>query len=134
DKRRRAGLAETGRAVRARLDQPSALGYSAAGVVLAVGARVADVAPGDRVAIGGGDYAVHADVDHVPANLCVRIPATLGFDEAAFATVGAIALHGVRQAEVSVGERVAVIGLGLLGQLAGQILRAAGCTVVGIDL
>ncbi|MHB8650239.1 MAG: bi-domain-containing oxidoreductase [Gaiellaceae bacterium] len=133
EKARRDGLAETVRTVRARLDQPSALGYSAAGVVLGVGPLVSDLAPGDRVAIGG-DHAVHADVDHVPMNLCVRIPDALRFDEAAFATVGAIALHGVRQAAPTLGERVAVIGLGLVGQLAAQILRAAGCTVVGVDL
>jgi predicted dehydrogenase/threonine dehydrogenase-like Zn-dependent dehydrogenase len=134
EKARRDGLVETVRAVRAHLDQPSSLGYSAAGIVLAVGPLVSDVAPGDRVAIGGGDYAVHADIDHVPVNLCVPIPAALGFDEAAFAAVGAIALHGVRQSDVTLGERVAVIGLGLVGQLAGQILRASGCTVVGVDL
>ncbi|HWX10154.1 MAG TPA: zinc-binding alcohol dehydrogenase, partial [Gaiellaceae bacterium] len=134
EKARREGIAETVRAVRAQLNQASGLGYSAAGVAIAVGSRVTDVAPGDRVAIGGGDYAVHADIDHVPGNLCVRIPDALGFDEAAFATVGAIALHGVRQTEATIGERVAVIGLGLVGQLAGQILRAAGCTVVGVDL
>ena len=102
--------------------------------MLAVGARVRDLAPGDRVACGGGDYAVHAEIDHVPGNLCVRLPDGVSFEHGAFATVGAIALHGVRQADARLGERVAVIGLGLVGQLAGQLLRAAGCTVVGIDL
>lgn len=134
DKARNDGISETVRAVRARLDQPSALGYSASGVVLAVGARVSGIAIGDRVAIGGGDYAVHAEIDRVPGNLCVPMPDNVGFHEGCFACVGSIALHGVRQAGVGLGERVAVIGLGLVGQLTGMILRAAGCTVVGIDI
>lgn len=134
DKARNDGVLETVRAVRARLEQPSVLGYSAAGVVLAVGTRARGLAAGDRVAVGGGDYAVHAEVDRVPANLCVSLPEDVSFEEGCFACVGSIALHGVRQAEVSLGERVAVIGLGLVGQLTGLLLRAAGCTVVGIDL
>jgi predicted dehydrogenase/threonine dehydrogenase-like Zn-dependent dehydrogenase len=134
DKARNDGVAETVRTVRARLDQPSVLGYSAAGVVLAVGTRARGVAVGDRVAVGGGDHAVHAEIDRVPANLCVPLPEEVSFEEGCFACVGSIALHGVRQAQVSLGERVAVIGLGLVGQLTGLLLRAAGCTVVGIDL
>ncbi len=134
EKAQRDGVRETIRAVRSRLDQPSALGYSAAGVVLAVGSRVRDIVPGDRVACGGADYAVHAEVDHVPSNLCVPLPDEVDFESGAFATVGSIAMHGVRQADVRLGETVAVIGLGLVGQLAGQLLRAAGCRVVGIDL
>jgi len=134
EKAQRDGLRDTVRAVRSRLDQPSPLGYSCAGVVLAVGERVSDLVPGDRVACGGADYAVHADVVHVPGNLCVPLREELAFDQGAFGTVGSIALHGVRQADSRLGERVAVIGLGLVGQLTGQILRAAGCTVVGVDL
>ncbi len=134
EKARNDGLRETVRTVRARLDQPSALGYSASGVVLAVGEGAKGVAPGDRVAIGGGDYAVHAEVDRVPANLCVPLADNVSFEEGCFACVGSIALHGVRQAGISVGERVAVIGLGLVGQLSALLLRAAGCTVIGIDL
>ena len=134
EKAQRDGVRETIRAVRSRLDQPSALGYSAAGVILNVGSRVRDLVPGDRVACGGADYAVHAEVDHVPSNLCVPLPDEVDFESGAFATVGSIAMHGVRQADVRLGETVAVIGLGLVGQLAGQLLRAAGCRVVGIDL
>ena len=134
EKAQRDGVRETIRTVRSRLDQPSALGYSAAGVVLAVGSRVRDIVPGDRVACGGADYAVHAEVDHVPSNLCVPLPDEVDFESGAFATVGSIAMHGVRQADVRLGETVAVIGLGLVGQLAGQLLRAAGCRVIGIDL
>ncbi len=134
DKARRDGVRTTFDAVRTRLDQPAPLGYSAAGVVMSVGARVQDLAPGDRVACGGGGYAVHADVVHVPGNLCVRLPQSVTFEQGAFATVASVALHGVRQAEARLGERVAVIGLGLVGQIAGQLLRAAGCEVIGIDL
>ncbi len=134
EKAQRDGVRDTVRAVRSRLNTPAGIGYSAAGVVRAVGAIVTDIAPGDRVACGGSGYASHAEIDSVPGNLCVRIPPSVGFDEAAFATVGSIALHGVRQADVRLGERVAVIGLGLVGQLVGQLLRASGCVAVGVDL
>jgi predicted dehydrogenase/threonine dehydrogenase-like Zn-dependent dehydrogenase len=134
EKAKRDGIRETVDAVRLRLDEPTALGYSSSGVVTAVGSRVPDVAPGDRVACGGAGHAVHAEVDSVPGNLCVRLPDSVSFEAGAFATIGAISLHGVRQAGVSIGERVAVIGLGLVGQLAGQIFRAAGCRVLGVDL
>jgi predicted dehydrogenase len=134
EKARRDGLRETWEAVGTRLDHPEGLGYSTAGIVLAAGARVRDLAPGDRVACGGAGYASHAEINHVPANLCVPLPAGLSFSEGSFATLGAIALHGVRQADSRLGERVAVIGLGLVGQLAGRLLRAAGCVVVGVDL
>jgi polar amino acid transport system substrate-binding protein len=134
EKARRDGVRATLDAVRLRLDAPAALGYSAAGVVLQVGARVKGIAPGDRVACAGADYAVHAEVVRVPSNLCVPIPDGVSFDHAAFATIGAIALHGVRQTDGKLGERVAVIGMGLVGQLAGQLLRAAGCVVIGVDL
>lgn len=133
DKVRRDGVAEALEAVRLKLDQPQSLGYSAAGVVLAAGARVSGLVPGDRVACAGGGYAVHAEVDHVPGNLCARVPEGVEFAQAAFGTVGSIALQGVRQADVRIGERVAVIGLGLVGQLTARILRAAGCEVVGVD-
>ncbi|MCX6387326.1 MAG: bi-domain-containing oxidoreductase [Solirubrobacterales bacterium] len=134
DKARSEGIARTVRAVRSKLDEPSPLGYSSAGVVVAVGSRVSDLAPGDRVACGGEAIAVHAEVAQVPGNLCVPIPGGLPFVEAAFATVGSIALQGVRQADVRIGERVAVIGLGLVGQITGKILKASGCVVTGMDL
>ena len=134
DKARAEGITRTVRAVKARLDEPSSLGYSSAGVVIAVGEKVLDLAPGDRVACGGDGIAVHAEVAQIPGNLCVPIPGDLPFEQAAFATVGSIAMQGVRQADVRLGERVAVIGLGLVGQLAGQMLRASGCVVNGIDL
>ncbi len=118
---------------RDRLSALAPLGYSSAGVVLEVGAGVEGVAPGDRVACGGG-WASHAEVVAVPQNLVVHAPSGVGLDDAAYATVGAIALHGIRQAEAGIGEWVGVIGLGLVGQLATQIVHASGCRVIGIDL
>jgi predicted dehydrogenase/threonine dehydrogenase-like Zn-dependent dehydrogenase len=134
EKARQDGVKAALDAVRTRLDQPSPLGYSSAGVVLAAGALVSDLRPGDRVACAGSGYAVHAALNYVPANLCARLPDTVSFESGAFGTVGSIALHGVRQAEPQIGERVAVIGLGLVGQLACRLLTVAGCSVVGIDV
>jgi threonine dehydrogenase-like Zn-dependent dehydrogenase len=134
EKARREGVRATLQAVQMRLDQPSALGYSSAGVVMEVGARVADLRPGDRVSCAGGCYAVHAELNYVPVNLCARLPESVLFEAGAFAGVGSIALHGVRQAEARIGERAAVIGLGLVGQLTCRILAAAGCNVVGVDV
>ena len=104
------------------------------GVVAAVGERVSDIGVGDRVACGGGGFAVHAEVNYVPVNLCVRLPDAEPCETGAFTTIGSIALHAVRQAEAHIGERVAVIGLGLVGQLTCRILAAAGCNALGIDL
>jgi predicted dehydrogenase/threonine dehydrogenase-like Zn-dependent dehydrogenase len=134
EKARRDGLRVTIEGVRTRLSEPTALGYSCAGVVLEVGTRVRGLAPGDRVACGGGEYAVHADIVRVPGSLCTLLPDNVSFEAGAFATIASVAMHGVRQADVRLGERVAVVGLGLVGQLTGQILRAAGCQVIGIDL
>jgi predicted dehydrogenase len=133
-KLRRDGLMNTINTVRARLDAPLALGYSCAGIVREVGRGAEEFAVGDRVACAGMNYASHAETVFVPKNLTVKIPEGVDFEEASFVTLGAIALHGVRTAEVRLGESVAVIGLGLLGQLALQILRAAGCRVIAIDL
>ncbi|MDK2916222.1 MAG: hypothetical protein PWR25_779 [Euryarchaeota archaeon] len=115
-----------------RLSKPEPLGYSSAGTVVATASDEFEV--GDRVACAGAGYAVHAEYVSVPKNLCVRIPDGVEFREAAFTTVGAIAMHGVRNAEVTLGENVAVIGLGLIGLLTVQILKAAGCRVIGIDI
>src|SRR5580700_9284527 len=132
---RRDGLLATVSTVRSRLDQPTALGYSSAGTVVAVGEGIADINPGDRVACAGAGHAVHAEFACVPRLLAARIPAeTVSFEEAAFTTLGAVALHGARNAEVKLGDIVAVIGLGLLGQLTVQILKAAGCCVLGMDI
>ncbi len=133
DKARREGLLTTAEAAFNRLDQPLALGYSSAGVVVAVGEGLQGFKAGDRVACAGGGYAVHAEYVVVPKNLLVQLPAEVGFEEAAFATLGAVAMHGVRLAQLQVGERVAVIGLGLLGLLTVGIAQAAGCHVLGVD-
>jgi predicted dehydrogenase/threonine dehydrogenase-like Zn-dependent dehydrogenase len=136
NKVRRDGLVSTMSAVRSRMDQPSAPGYSSAGTVVAVGEGVTDIRPGDRVACAGVGHAVHAEFACIPRLLLARIPAAseVSFDHAAATTVGAVALHGVRTADVKLGDVVAVIGLGLLGQLTVQILKAAGCRVVGMDI
>jgi predicted dehydrogenase/threonine dehydrogenase-like Zn-dependent dehydrogenase len=134
-KLRRDGLASTVQTVRSRLDQPQSLGYSSAGVVIAVADGVADISVGDRVACAGAGYAVHGEFACVPRMLVAKIPESgkVCFEEAAFATVGAICLHGIRTAEVALGDTVAVIGLGLLGQITVQLLNAAGCRVFGMD-
>jgi len=133
----RDGLFSALGAVRNRLDQPSALGYSSAGTVVGAGEGVNDLRPGDRVACAGAGFAVHAEFACVPRLLTAPIPggeATVSFEEAAFTTVGAVALHGMRTAEAKLGDVVAIIGLGLLGQLTVQILKAAGCRVLGMDI
>jgi predicted dehydrogenase len=127
------GLANLVASARARLEALKPLGYSAAGVVLEVGGGADEFAVGDRVACAGTGYASHAEVNWVPKNLCVRMPAGVDFQDAASVALGAIALQGVRVAEVGVGERVAVVGLGLVGVLTAQILKAAGCVVWGLD-
>jgi predicted dehydrogenase/threonine dehydrogenase-like Zn-dependent dehydrogenase len=121
--------------VSARLSSSRPLGYSSAGRVIAVGADAADCfSIGQFVACAGGGYANHAELVYVPKNLCVPVPEGVDLESAAFTTLGAIALQGVRQADARVGEVVAVVGLGVIGQLTAQVLRAAGCTVIGIDL
>ena len=134
DKARNEGVVATFDAVRSKLGSLSALGYSAAGIVVDVGDDTTGFRVGDRVACAGVGYASHAEVLSVPKNLCVRLPDEVTFDAGAFGTVGAIALQGVRLAEPALGESVVVIGLGLIGQLAVQLLNANGCRVFGIDL
>jgi polar amino acid transport system substrate-binding protein len=119
--------------VQSRLDEWKALGYSSAGTVIEVGSGVTGFAVGDRVACAGQDYASHAEIVSVPKCLSAQVPRGVDLAAAAFTTVGAIALHAVRQADARVGENVAVIGLGLIGQLTVQILQAAGCRVSGFD-
>lgn len=128
------GLKKTLQTINSRLDSPSPLGYSCAGAVVAAGGLVEGIQPGDRVACGGADYANHAEYVAVPKNLVVKIPDNVSDEEAAFTTVGAIALQGVRLAEPLLGETFLVVGLGLLGQIAVQLLKANGCNVIGTDL
>jgi predicted dehydrogenase/threonine dehydrogenase-like Zn-dependent dehydrogenase len=130
---RRDGLLHTWHKVEQRLDVTRPLGYSCSGVVLE-SHECTHVRPGDRVACVGTDSATHAEVNFVPRNLCVPVPEKVSFEEASFAALGAIALHAVRLGGSAIGENVAVVGLGPLGLLLAQILRAAGCRVAGFDL
>jgi predicted dehydrogenase/threonine dehydrogenase-like Zn-dependent dehydrogenase len=129
EKARTDGVLATLDAVRSKLDQPLPMGYCNAGEVLEVGAGVQGFAPGDRVVSNGG----HAEVVRVPRNLCARIPDPVTDEEAAFTVLGAIALQGLRLANPTLGEAFVVTGLGLIGQLTTQLLRASGCRVLGID-
>ena len=134
NKAQREGLVSTIDAALNKLDQPMALGYSSAGRIIQIGDGLQGFKVGDRVACGGGGHAVHAEFVAIPKNLMVPIPENIDDESAAFATIGAIALQGFRLAAVGVGGRVAVIGLGLLGQLTTGIANAGGCKVLGIDL
>jgi predicted dehydrogenase len=134
DKVRRDGLINTVEAVRNRLDEFLPLGYSSAGKIVEVGDDLQGFKVGDRVACAGGGFAVHAEYATVPRNLLVPLPDEVDFERGAFSTLGAIALHGYRLADLQIGERVAVIGLGLLGLMAVQIARSGGCRVLGIDI
>jgi predicted dehydrogenase len=120
--------------VHAKLDTLTTLGYSCAGEVISVGEGVHEFRAGDRVACGGGTYANHAEINFIPRNLAVHIPSQVSMAAASLTTIGAIALQGFRQADLGIGETVAVIGAGLVGALTIQIARAAGCRVVAIDL
>lgn len=128
------GLKKTFQTVTSRLNSPSPLGYSCAGSVIAAGGLVEGIQPGDRVACGGADYANHAEFVTIPKNLVVKIPENVSDEEAAFTTVGSIAMQGVRLADPKMGETFLVLGLGLLGQIAVQLLRANGCNVIATDL
>lgn len=132
-KLKRDGLASALRTVKDRLGAPVPLGYAAAGVVTDAGEGVEGLVVGDRVACAGAGYANHAEVVVVPRNLVARVPEGVATADAAFATLGAIALNAVRAAEVRLGDRVAVVGAGLLGSLVVRILRAAGARVLAVD-
>ena len=139
DKAKKEGFLKVFKESMNRLDEPFPLGYSAAGVIVEVGKMVRDFSVADKVAIAGTGYANHAEYNFVPENLCMKIPEKetdeyLDFEEAAFCMLGGIAIQGVREAQLTFGEKVTVIGLGLLGLLTIQILKAGGCEVVGIDI
>ncbi|MDZ7616305.1 MAG: zinc-binding alcohol dehydrogenase, partial [Patescibacteria group bacterium] len=129
DKIQTDGLVATYQSVAAKLDQPVPMGYCSVGRVLAVGEGVEGFSVGDRVASNGH----HAEVVLVPKNLVARIPDEVANDQAAFTVLGAIALQGVRLLQPTLGERVAVFGLGLIGLLGVQILKAHGARVIGFD-
>ncbi|MBW8010779.1 MAG: zinc-binding dehydrogenase [Chloroflexi bacterium] len=134
DKVRREGLLTALGAAFNRLDQPMPLGYSSSGTIVELGDGMEGFKVGQRVACSGGGYAGHAEYVVVPKNLLTPLPQDVDNEAAAFTTLGAIAMHAFRLAELRLGERVAVIGLGLLGQLCVAISKAAGCQVLGIDL
>lgn len=130
----RDGLVDTLNSVFGRLNEPMPLGYSASGEVVAVGDDcTGQFSVGDRVAVAGAGIANHAEVNAVPKNLVVKLPETVPFEQGCYATLGAIALHGVRNAGVQLGDRVLVVGLGLVGQLVVQLAAAAGARVAGLD-
>jgi len=127
------GLSYTLNRVRGLLDAGSITGYSASGVVAAVGGEVSGFSVGDRVACAGAGIANHAEFIDVPVNLAVHVPEALDLADASTVTLGAIALQGVRRAAPTLGETIVVVGLGFLGQLTAQFLRASGCRVIGVD-
>ncbi len=116
------------------LDSPVPLGYSTSGEVVEVGPGVSDLKIGDKVACFGSLVANHAEYNFIPRNMCVRLPDNMDLRLAAFNMLGAIAMNGVRRAQIELGSNVLVIGLGLIGQIAVQLLNAAGCRVFGVDV
>lgn len=128
------GPVQTYRAVMKKLDAYSPLGYSCAGEVIEVGEEVTEFSVGDRVACAGAGYANHAEIVSVPVNLCVKLEPGTDLKNAAYNTLGAISMQGVRQADMRLGESCVVIGLGLLGQLVCLILKASGIRVIGVDV
>ena len=134
NKAKREGILSSVQAAFNRLDQPMFPGYSAAGTIVALGEGMKGFKIGDRVASGGGNHAVHAEYEVVPRNLLVKLPDAVSFEEAAFATLGSVAIHGFRLASPQLNDTVLVIGLGLLGLMEVQIAKAAGCRVMGMDL
>ncbi len=134
DTLKKQGPIQTYRAVMKKLDAYSPLGYSCAGEVVEVGEGVTEFEVGDKVACAGAGYANHAEIVAIPVNLCVKLDENSNMKNAAYNTLGAISMQGVRQADLRLGESCVVIGLGLLGQLASLILKASGVTVIGIDV
>lgn len=131
---RNEGIKAAYQRVKSRLDTLSPLGYSCAGVVIAVGSDAREFRPGDRVACAGVGYASHCEVNYIPKNLAVRVPDAVPLDSAALTTIGSVALQGLRQCQVVLGETLVVIGSGLVGLLTTQLAKAAGCVVVAVDL
>lgn len=128
------GLSLTQNFIKGKVSVEQPTGYSAAGVVIEIGEGVNDIRPGDRVACAGAQYAHHSEIICVPRNLVVPVPDNLDFPSASTVTLGSIALQGVRRLNPTLGETFVVIGLGILGQIAVQILKASGCRVIGLDL
>ncbi len=134
NKAKQEGFWNTYKVVKNLISSPIPLGYSCAGEVVEVGSEVTEFRAGDRVACAGLNHANHAEFNYVPRNLAVKLPDPISHDAACFVTVGAIAIQGVRLAKIELGERVVVMGLGLVGQIAAQLARCAGATVLATDL
>lgn len=132
DNIKKEGIVSTIKRVQNKLDSYKTLGYSAAGTVIE--SKCDNFSVGDRVACAGAGYALHSEIITIPRNLAVKIPDTVSFDDACYTTIASIALQGIRQADLRLGEKVAVIGLGLLGMLTVQFLKASGCYVAGFDI
>ena len=132
DNLKKEGIISTFKKVQSKLDSYKTLGYSASGIVIE--SRCDEFFPGDRVACAGAGYATHSEIIAIPKNLAAKIPENVSFEDAAYTTVATIAMQGVRQADVRLGENVAVIGLGLIGQITVQLLKASGCRVCGLDI
>ena len=128
------GAVATYKKVMSRLDSYTPLGYSLCGVVVEVGQGAEEFKVGQLVAAAGNEYALHAEYNWIPVNLCAPVPQGVSPEHAAFATVGSIAMHGVRRAEVQLGDTACVIGLGLVGQLVVRLLVASGVRVIGLDV
>ena len=133
EKAKKEGLLKTYQEAMGRLDSPTPLGYSCAGIVEECGIAATEFSPGDRVACIGQGFASHAEFVSIPINLACRIPEDVPEEEATFGMLGIIALHGIRCADLSFGSRVVVMGLGLLGLLTVQMLQAYGCEVIAFD-
>lgn len=128
------GLVHAKNMLRGKVEAAYPIGYSASGIVVAVGQNVTGFLPGDKVACAGAGHANHAEFIDVPVNLVVKLSDAIDLAEASTVTLGAIALQGVRRANPTIGERIVVFGLGILGQLTVQLLKNNGCAVIGIDI
>ena len=134
DRARREGIRSTGQAVRRQLSSESAVGYSSAGYIVRVGTQTRGLSVGDRVACCGGGHANHAEVVSMPQNLVAKVPDGVAMEAAAMTTIASIALHAIRLGAVEVGHRVAVVGCGLVGQIACRLLSAAGAETYALDV
>jgi predicted dehydrogenase/threonine dehydrogenase-like Zn-dependent dehydrogenase len=134
NKIKKEGLLTTFKKVKTKLEVPIPLGYSCAGRVLMTGSKIKTLQPDDRVACAGAGFANHAEVNYIPKNLAVKIPDSVTDEQAAFTTLAAIALQGVRQCNPTIGEKVVVIGIGLIGLITVQLLKSNGCDVLAVDI
>lgn len=131
---RQEGISRTFAKVKGIIQEPKPIGYSISGIVIEIGKNITDINVGDKVACGGAQSAHHSEIDLVPRNLAVKVPENVDMSEAAFTTIGAIAMQGIRRADRSFGETIVIIGLGLLGNLGAQISHSQGYKVIGFDL